>query len=299
MGWKAAKGKANAGALAVGECKGLDGPPVGLLEEFPDMGPLYATARNLGGALGKVVDAGSMLVDEEAGFVMDPGEGWCLSLEEWIGAHVTVMLNEGREVSSLEMDFKSQTLGLSLVEVPGLSRLGVLQEAAARYAGEVKTNLDLDVWRREVEPSVSMCGNCGAAAMRRSRYPRQHPLYMILQHAVRHEVPLHCRLFGAHVDFRLELVPRQVTPMEGFVLAADEEGLDMLHIDLKWVHAFVVGTSRIDGEEWASITVYDMHGKRHLEIATPDDAMVGAWRSICDSAESFYREQKRPDELGG
>ncbi|MEM8954140.1 MAG: hypothetical protein AAGD22_08325 [Verrucomicrobiota bacterium] len=287
-----------AAGLRVGECKELEGPPAELLEELSEMGPLYATARNVGGAMGKLVEAGSVLIDEESGFAMDPAAGWSLSLDEWIALHVAVMRNEGREVSSLEFDFRGQTLGLSMVEVPTVSRVGVLQEAAARYPGQVKANLDLDVWRREIEPSVSMCGNCGAAAMRRARYPRQHPLFLILQHAMQHELPLHCRLFGQHMDFRLELTPKQVTPMEGFVLASDENGMDTLHIDLKWVHAFVVGTTRIDGDEWGSIGIYDMHGNRNIEIATPDEEMVGEWRLICDTAESFYRERKRPEGFG-
>lgn len=257
------------------------------VECLPMLGRVFLQTRNPGGGLGKWLDTLSPLVVEGFSHAFDPDAGFGFSLTRLLAMH----LSAGRETPAgtvaLDLDFDGHPAGVSLIEVPGLSRDGAMREFADFLGGIPVSAGDLEEWRRDIRETMTICPCCAEAAERRARHPESHPFHAILEHASICGIPLRCRLLSEHADLTAEIIPERVRAMDGFLIVNDLDDRAILHLNLRMVHAFGIDQVSVDGQRVARLRVHDMRGNLNFEISCEIDEIAGVWRALSEASDSY------------
>jgi len=269
-------------------CVRLGGSCRELIERLPELGPMLIQGRNHGGGIGKLAGGLSPIVLDGFSHAYDPGNHLGFSLEELIAVHASARaIDDPRDTDKIDFEFGSFTAGLSLLEISGISEPGSIQRFAGRFGGVPVTPTALQEWRNEIQPPLCVCGACGKAAQERANHPEQSPLYGIFECAARCEVPVHCRILGEHIDLTAEFLPSHFYAIDGYLVIHDWDHQAILHLDLRFVHAFSIKRTHIDAQERATLSVYDMHGNLNFEISSLEPEMAGVWQGICQNFDHF------------
>ncbi len=270
----------------------LGGSHHDFLENLGSLGPIYLQARNQGGGLGKHVESCQPLLVPQMTYAVDPDAGLAISLDEFIAIHATTCNTEAHPSPAFDLEFSSFPAGLSLVEIPGLSKNGCVREYAKPFGGMPVSGDELERWRREIAPPTEICKNCEQAGDLRAENPQSHPLYRIFEYAWKSGIDLNVRLVGEHVDLVTSFAPSSIYPISGFVIVSDLKGTSVLHLNLKWVHAFQMKVQQIDGSPHSCIRVFDMHGNHNFEINAEGAEHLRFWREISKQSDSKYQERR-------
>lgn len=247
------------------------------------LGPIYLQARGMGGGFGKAVPRLDLLSIDGMEFAVDPEQGLALSLEEWVGIHAGVTKDSGGEFAALDFEFSSFPAGLSLIEIPGISPGGKIQEFVSNCRASEISKYELETWRSEFLVERPICGCCEKRAQFRSENVDAHPLYFILCHAAENGIELECNLNSSHAELCGAFVPNQVIAGDnGFISAVNAECDSALHIDMRYVHALAMKTGLRDGMRVSFLEIFDMHGKRNFEFVCEMPEIYRTWRILCD-----------------
>lgn len=254
-----------------------------LISALPSLGGLYFQARNRGGGLGKRLHNLEPIVVDDMEFAFDADSGIGFSASSLVAVHAG-HIEVGRVCApTLDFEFDGYPAGMSLHEFPNMSEPGMIGRFADLFGGRSLHADDLLDWRDRIGTDFGMCECCAERSEKRAREAREHPLHDILADAVEQGMKLECRLFSGHVDATSSFVPFQISVRDGILVATDAVCENALHIDMRFVHALAINAENLDGTDYATLRIFDMHGTLNFQIMSEEMASLSVWRWLCDA----------------
>jgi hypothetical protein len=261
--------------------------PRDVLAALPDLGPLYAQARGVGGGLGRKVRSFQPLFIDGLDFAFDPDHGLGFAVKKIVAIHVTLSPDDRFFRGTLEFEFADfpRGLGLHLLPEAGDAPPPALRALIESSPTEKVADAELASFRDHCRRPMPMCPVCQDRARNRSDHPERHPIHTILNSAREHGITLDFRLPTPHVDLATRFTPACIEIQSGFLIASDGPAEHALHIDMRRLHAIAIDTARLDGSDYTNVRLFDSYGSETLQILAENVSLAGAWRSLCEDCD--------------
>lgn len=258
--------------------------PIQLLDDLATLGDVHVHFRTRSSSLESVLPLGMSIHEEDEGLLFFPECNLSLRSSLLQEVHASqVAIAGGRELA-LEMDFLSAPNGVSISTHRRCDQER-FRRVLLHHPYTIACRREIEQKRIEDSPPPCMCNRCAAIAKARRESPEKHPLTLILRHAEQEQVSLLCRIDASHGGFSQWLTPASLTTRHGVITIADESNQTRLHVNLGFAHSLWVVKTKIDGDAYSIVRVFDSLGHLSVELAAPNPNLVWLWEQICETAE--------------
>jgi len=251
------------------------------LSLLPEAGAIHVQARGVGGRLGKTIPTLNPIFVEGFDFAFDPDSNVGFAMDRLHEIHVSLPPSEGCFAAAIDLEFSQFPQGLTfhLFRSPSGK---TLESLMANVPTLELDEGELQVWRSQHHRPVAMCPCCRERSRMRARNPEGHAIHSILHHARIHETELVVRLPAAHCDLTTTFVPDRIEGRDGYLMVGDETEENVMQIDMRYLHALAIDTTRHDGCDYSLLRMFDPRGLITFTLMAEGTAYAGIWRNICE-----------------